>query len=495
MFEERRLHPIALIKEIITNVRRNIVPIVVALFSIFRGIESTGYLPSWAIYFIIIIVILLILTPAVLKYFTYRYTLEDQGIRIKYGLIFRKNTYIPYERIQTVQKKQWFFFIPFDVCQILIETAGGNGKAEADLVAVPVSVVDELKDLRDGKQQTIIEENNTDEEHSVAEEVTEVPEKTVMLQTKQLILMAVTSGGVFGTLLIVLAFLQQFREVIPTDWMESQAEELWKMGVIVMIVLIVIVLLVLWGISIVTTLFKYFQFKLMKFSDSLVVEKGLLERNHTTISLARIQGIIIIESPLRQMLGLVAVKVITAGNSGDEKQSGDILLLPIMKKELAFQILKEMLPNYLFDLEEMERAPKTSLRRFLQIYLGWTLIPAIVASILFFPLGLISMILPILAGMKAIASYRATGVLTGKHTLLIQARPIISKLTYVMRKERIQGLSIRKSIWMEKRHTSHLNVWLKSGSTSAEAYVRYLNQAQAITIYNWYSPSKTTNEA
>lgn len=38
MFEERRLHPIALIKEIITNVRRNIVPIVVGLFSVFRAL-------------------------------------------------------------------------------------------------------------------------------------------------------------------------------------------------------------------------------------------------------------------------------------------------------------------------------------------------------------------------------------------------------------------------------------------------------------------------
>ncbi|MGC7133508.1 PH domain-containing protein [Listeria ivanovii subsp. ivanovii] len=490
MFEERRLHPIALMKEIITNVRRNIVPIIVALFSVFRGIESSGYLPSWAIYVIVVLVILLILTPAVLKYITYKYILEDQGIRIKYGLIFRKNTYIPYERIQTVQKKQWFFFIPFDVCQILIETAGGNGKAEADLVAVPVGVVDELKDLRDGKKQAIKEEHVTDEEQPV-----EVPEKTVMLQTKQLILMAVTSGGVFGTLLIVLAFMQQFREVIPTDWMESQAEELWKMGIIVMIVLIVLILLVLWGISIVTTLFKYFQFKLMKFSDSLVVEKGLLERNHTTVSLARIQGIIIVESPLRQILGLVAVKVITAGNSGDEKQSGDILLLPIMKKEQAFQTLKEMLPNYLFDLEKMERAPKESLRRFLQIYLVWTVIPAAIASILFFPLGLISLLLPILAGIKATASYRATGVSSDKHTLIIQARPVICKLTYVMRKERIQSLSLRQSIWMEKGRTRHLNVWLKSGSTSAEAYVRYLNKDQAIQIYEWYSPSKTINES
>lgn len=493
MFEERRLHPIALIKEIITNIRRNIVPIVVGLFSVFRAINSRGYLPNWAVYLIIVIVVLLVLTPAVLKYITYKYTLEDQGIRIKYGLIFRKNTYIPYERIQTVQKKQWFFFIPFNVCQVLIETAGGNGKAEADLVAVPVGVVDELKDLRDGKKAAIQEVTPETEEKEVAEAEVEAPEKTVVLQTKQLILMAVTSGGVFGTLLIVLAFMQQFRDVIPTDWMETQAEQLWKMGIIVFIILITLLLLVLWGISIVTTLFKYFQFKLMKYPHSLVIEKGLLERNHTTISLARIQGITIIESPLRQMLGLVAVKVITAGNSGDEKQSGDILLLPIMKKDLALKTLKEMLPNYVFEIEEMERAPKSSLRRFLRIYLIWTIIPALVASIMFFPLGLVSFILPILAGIKAISSYRATGLFTEKHTLLVQSRPFISKLTHIIRKERIQGLSIRQSIWMEKGTSRHLNVWLKSGSTSTEAFVRYINKDQAITIYNWYSPSKTNN--
>lgn len=493
MFEERRLHPIALIKEIITNIRRNIVPIVVGLFSVFRAINSRGYLPNWAVYLIIVIVVLLVLTPAVIKYITYKYTLEDQGIRIKYGLIFRKNTYIPYERIQTVQKKQWFFFIPFNVCQVLIETAGGNGKAEADLVAVPVGVVDELKDLRDGKKAAIQEATPETEEKELAEAEIEAPEKTVVLQTKQLILMAVTSGGVFGTLLIVLAFMQQFRDVIPTDWMETQAEQLWKMGIIVFIILIILLLLILWGISIVTTLFKYFQFKLMKYPHSLVIEKGLLERNHTTISLARIQGITIIESPLRQMLGLVAVKVITAGNSGDEKQSGDILLLPIMKKDLALKTLKVMLPNYVFEIEEMERAPKSSLRRFLRIYLIWTIIPALVASIMFFPLGLVSFILPILAGIKAISSYRATGLFTEKHTLLVQSRPFISKLTHIIRKERIQGLSIRQSIWMDKGTSRHLNVWLKSGSTSTEAFVRYINKDQAITIYNWYSPSKTNN--
>lgn len=164
-----------------------------------------------------------------------------------------------------------------------------------------------------------------------------------------------------------------------------------------------------------------------------------------------------------------------------------------MKKALALKTLKEMLPDYLFEIEKMERAPKASLRRFLQIYLIWTIIPAAVASILFFPLGLISIILPVLAGIKGVASYRATGVFTDKHTLLVQSRPIFSKLTHIIRKERIQGLSLRQSIWMEKGGSRHLNVWLKSGSTSAEAYVRYINQDLAIKVYNWYSPSKTIN--
>lgn len=128
----------------------------------------------------------------------------------------------------------------------------------------------------------------------------------------------------------------------------------------------------------------------------------------------------------------------------------------------------------------------------MQIYLIWTVIPAIIASILFFPLGLISIILPILAGIKAIASYRATGVFMDKHTLLVQSRPIFSKLTHIIRKERIQGLSYDKA-FDGKGDSRHLNVWLKSGSTSAEAYVRYLNQDQAISVYNWYSPSKTIN--
>ncbi|WP_239256148.1 PH domain-containing protein [Listeria ilorinensis] len=499
MFEERRLHPIALMKEIIVSIRQSIIPIIVGLFSLFRAATDQGWLPIWTYPLIILFLILLILAPALIKYATFRYALEKEGLRVRYGLIFRKNIYIPYERIQTIQQKQWFFFMPFNVTQILIETAGGSGKPEADLSAVPVQVAKELKDLRDGKkaeqdpEQTIatvetnIHKNPLDVE---APDPDELPDKTVTLRTKELILMAVTSSGVFGGLIIVLAFSGQIQDLLPKDWLESQFEQIWEMGVIIVTILVIVVLLALWGISIVATLFKYFQFKLMKYEQQLVVEKGLLQRNRTTLNFSRIQGLVIVESPLRQWLGLVGVKAITAGSSGDDEHSGDILIIPIMKKTAAYALLQELLPAYHFDRNAIERVPKTSLRYFLQIYLGWTFVLCLIPAVIFFPLGTLAFLLLFLVLWKAILSYRATGFMISERTILLQARPLFSKTTHLVRKERVQSFQLHRSIWMRRSKTCHVDMALKSGNGSARPFVRYLNEEQALRLYEWYRPQE-----
>nr|WP_244266324.1 PH domain-containing protein [Listeria rocourtiae] len=332
MYEDRRLHPIALIKELIVSVRQSIIPIAVVAFTVFRNLSGEGILSWWMYPLLVLALIILLLAPALIKYFTYRYRMDDKGIRVKYGLFFKKNIFIPYERIQTVQQKQWFFYMPFHVVQILIETAGG-GKAEADLSAVPVSVAQELKDLRAGKVAELVEEEQLEtEEIPVVQDKDEKPFSTFQLEVKELLLMAVTSGGVFGVFLIILALSQQFRDVIPTDFVEEQFDTIVRYGAVVLVIIGLVVLLILWGIAIVTTLFKYFQFKLMKFEDHLVIEKGLLQREHTSIAFERIQSIKLVESPLRQMLKLASVRVVTAGSSGDNEHSGDILILPIVKK-------------------------------------------------------------------------------------------------------------------------------------------------------------------
>ncbi|MBC1501581.1 PH domain-containing protein [Listeria weihenstephanensis] len=489
MYEDRRLHPIALIKELITNIRQSIIPIAVVIFTVFRNLNGKGILSWWMYPLLVLALIVILLAPALIKYFTYRYRMDDKGISVKYGLFFKKNIYIPYERIQTVQQKQWFFYMPFHVVQILIETAGG-GKAEADLSAVPASVAQELKDLRAGKIEEIAEEDGEKVDMpAIKATLDEKPLLTFGLEVKELLLMAVTSGGVFGILLIILAFGQQFRDLIPEDFVQEQFNALVHYGVLIIVIIAIIVLLILWGAAIVATLFKYFQFKLMKFEDHIVIEKGLLQRQHTSISFERIQSIKLIESPLRQMLKLVSVRVVTAGSSGDEEHSGDILILPIVKKAKALEILPQFLEDYEFPVEQLERAPKTSLRRFFFINMIWTLPVILVLTILYFPWGLFSLLLlPIFAG-KAYAAYRATGFGTTETELVLQGRGFISKRTDFMLKRRVQSVTHSQSIWMRKGQVVHFSVLLKSGQTHLQSYVRYIAERDANELYRWYQPS------
>ncbi|WP_430536216.1 PH domain-containing protein [Listeria rocourtiae] len=490
MYEDRRLHPIALIKELIVSVRQSIIPIAVVAFTAFRNLSGKGILSWWMYPLLVLALIILLLAPALIKYFTYHYRMDDKGIRVKYGLFFKKNIFIPYERIQTVQQKQWFFYIPFHVVQILIETAGG-GKAEADLSAVPASVAQELKDLRAGKVAELVEEEQLEtEEIPVVQDKDEKPFLTFQLEVKELLLMAVTSGGVFGVFLIILALSQQFRDVIPTDFVEEQFDTIVRYGAVVLVIIGLVVLLILWGIAIVTTLFKYFQFKLMKFEDHLVIEKGLLQREHTSIAFERIQSIKLVESPLRQMLKLASVRVVTAGSSGDNEHSGDILILPIVKKAKALEILPQFLEDYEFPVERLERAPKTSLRRFLFINVIWTIPVILLVSILLFPWGLFSLVLVPLFAWKAYVAYRATGFCTTETELVMQGRPFISRQTNFMLKRRVQSVNYAQSIWMKKGNVVHFSVLLKSGQTHLNASVHYIAAQDANQLYYWYQPSK-----
>ncbi|MBC1458113.1 PH domain-containing protein [Listeria newyorkensis] len=490
MYEDRRLHPIALIKELIVSVRQSIIPIAVVIFAVFRNLNDTGILSWWMYPLLVIALIILLLAPALIKYFTYRYRMDDKGIRVKYGLFFKKNIFIPYERIQTVQQKQWFFYMPFHVVQILIETAGG-GKAEADLSAVPASVAQELKDLRAGKVAELAEEESVETaEIPVVEEKNAKPLLTFQLEVKELLLMAVTSGGVFGIFFIILAFGQQFRDLIPADFVEEQFDTILRYGVLILVIIGFVVLLILWGVAIVATLFKYFQFKLMKFDDHIVIEKGLLQREHTSIAFERIQSVKLIESPLRQMLKLASVRVVTAGSSGDDEHSGDILILPIVKKAKALEILPQFLEDYQFPIEKLERAPKTSLRRFFFINLIWTIPVILLVSILLFPWGLFSLLLVPLFAWKAYAAYRATGFYTTETELVMQGRAFISRQTNFMLKRRVQSVDYAQSIWMKKGNVVHFTVLLKSGQTHLNAGVRYIAQQDANRLYHWYQPSK-----
>ena len=76
----------------------------------------------------------------------------------------------------------------------------------------------------------------------------------------------------------------------------------------------------------------------------IIITRGLLEKKKITIPLSRIQGLRIVENPLRQLIGYATVIVDSAGGSIAEKDE-KIRLLPLIKKDQITPILVQIFPE------------------------------------------------------------------------------------------------------------------------------------------------------
>ena len=105
---------------------------------------------------LIVGVLVLTLIWSILHYLRFTYLVAPNGLTINSGVLIRKVNHIPYDRIQTVQRQQWFFLKPLGLEQVAIETAGKESKkAEGMLSAVPVAVADAINRYRQGNVQPV----------------------------------------------------------------------------------------------------------------------------------------------------------------------------------------------------------------------------------------------------------------------------------------------------------------------------------------------------
>lgn len=92
-------------------------------------------------------------------------------------------------------------------------------------------------------------------------------------------------------------------------------------------------------VGVTLALFAYWQYRNFTFhidGDDLIIHKGVIFKDRTVISADRIQSIKIVENIVQRILGLVALKVDTAGSSGSE------LEIPALERKAAVA-LKDLL--------------------------------------------------------------------------------------------------------------------------------------------------------
>lgn len=194
------------------------------------------------------------------------------------GLFVRKKRTIPFERIQGISTTEGIWQRLAGVVKVHIETAGGGlGEVEVALVAVSREEVRRLqREIERAKEQAGGRQPCEYENRPLSPLFT--------LSIKEVWVAAVTSGGAFGVVAAVWAFLSQLGDLIPYGALFRNVQATWNghgrwyIGVIGLVAL-----LAAYGVAIGQNMIRFASFAVRRQEDTIVITRGWLERQTVSV--------------------------------------------------------------------------------------------------------------------------------------------------------------------------------------------------------------------
>lgn len=149
--EAQRLPPIALVRvfnRVIRALISNLGPLLlVFLFRINRSDGQVG--DSYLLYFVYGLMILTV-ANGLIRYFTFRWQVSDDALIIQHGVFKKVDLRIPFDRIQSIDIQQPWYYRLGHAARFVIDTAGSKSK-EAEIWAISDEKALRLQDYEIGR--------------------------------------------------------------------------------------------------------------------------------------------------------------------------------------------------------------------------------------------------------------------------------------------------------------------------------------------------------
>ncbi len=399
----------------------------------------------------------------VLSWLRYQFMVEDGVLKVERGVLFRKKQYIARSRIQTIDLVEGLVQRLFGVVKLQVQTAGGQ-KPEAIMSAVSRVDAEQIRRQLleiDADQHNCAEEQNVDGERPTLVD----SNPSYRLSGPRLLIMAITSSSIGVVASFLAAGYSQVGNFLGddnvfhylTDW-------LYEMPIVFTIVG---ALLFSWVLAIAGTVLKYYGFSIRLSGEKLHISRGLLERRQVAIPLARIQAIRIVESPLRQPFGWLAVYVESAGYGKGKGES--TLLFPLLKRSELLAFIASMAPQFLVEYE-LNRLPRRSMRKFVIMH---TLVALLLSApfCYFAPWGYMALLLVPISAAWGFAKYKESGWtwVDGSRMLIMQSRLIARTIVYIP-KNRIQYFELKQSPFQRKTELATISATVASNGQSGSSF-------------------------
>lgn len=250
-------------------------------------------------------ILALLIIHSILYYLNFFFYVEKGEFILKKGYLRKKILTIPIDRIQSVNTKQNLIQQLLNVVAIEIDTAGTAAK-ELKIHALEKPFANALHDLL-SKEKIV----NISSEEQKGNSIINTKEKLILKLTPVDLLKIGISQNHLRTGLIILAFgFQIFNQI--QDVFEEKAEEysnefvtfLSNSNFALIVFLIVFFLIISILFSLFRTVFKYFDFKLLKKEETYRVESGLINKRNVIVPHNKIQELNWETGPIKKQFGI-----------------------------------------------------------------------------------------------------------------------------------------------------------------------------------------------
>lgn len=473
---EKRLHPFTLLYRLVVALPNAALPIIFVLYS-----GSTG---EWAYIFISLFLGFFILPGILLNYFYFDYTITEQEVVIRSGVLSKKERHIKIDRIQNVTITQNFLHKLMRIAKVQLETAG-DATTEGNLDSVSIADSERIREIIRNHQH---EKSSTT---IVNEEGEQVEVKQIEEDENVIFSMSLWDTIKYGAVrfrpivLVASAWIFSMFSQLNPNWteeleviLESGYKEYIKQLDIFSMILyaiagVLLVLLFSWILDILLTVNTYHKFKLVSEKGKLLTSQGLFSSQKGAIPLKKLQMMVIKSNPITRKLNFYRLDLQTAGfGGGDGTKAKSETAIPFAKfsqvKEIINKIRAVELP------EVFTKVSPKSIRRAVVKYLVFSIPFGIALYFTFDSFWILLVLLPII-GFAAYIRYQYRGYHVENNQIIVKQGFWFQKIS-IIPIEKIQTLHKRSSYFQRRLGLATVEI-----DTAATVYG---NDASIIDIDN-----------
>ena len=333
---------------------------------------------------------LIVIVSAVLKYLFFRYQLLDDAVQVKQGILFKKRLNLKFSRIQNVNIRHPFYFRPLGLVTLKIDGAGSKGE-EVSLSALTQATANSIRQTIRIKKEGIdaVQNHQTAELKNQTGVDAENEEAFYRRTLTDLVIHGLTNNRAWFVLAGLFAALQytsisfgdlvRFMQVVVSYYISNQNV---AFTVVLFTVSVVLAVFLTAFLSVVGSILTYYGFTLFRSDKSMMVHRGLINKQEFNMQKSRVQSIYIRQDWLDLVLGRANViyeQISHSPNDPNQADSGKRIVVPSARSHEITKLVAEIFP--ISDVAELSYTP-ISKRYFYKYSIIWSVIYLIIAVVI-----------------------------------------------------------------------------------------------------------------